>query len=47
MGDRRSGMILDEDFDVFEDQKAADEEMSKEALKGISKLTLFLDVFMF
>ena len=32
---RRSGMILDEYFDIFDDQKEEDEAMSKEALKGI------------
>ena len=35
---RRSGMILDEHFDVFDDQKADDEAMSKETLNGKSEM---------
>lgn len=31
---RRSGMLLNEDFNVFEDQNNVDEEMSKAALQG-------------
>ena len=33
---RRSGMLLDEEFNVFGEQKKADEEMSKDALEGIN-----------
>lgn len=31
---RRSGILLDEDFNVYDDQKENDEELSKAALAG-------------
>ena len=37
---RRSGMILDENFDIFDDQKEEDEAMSKEALQGIARFKI-------
>jgi len=32
---RRTGLLLGEDFNVYDDQKKEDDEMSKDALKGI------------
>lgn len=36
---RRSGMILNEDFNVFEDQKDADDELTRDALAGKTYLS--------
>lgn len=40
---RRSGMLLDSDFDVFGEQKQADEEMSKAAVQGTKHGLVFKD----
>ena len=42
---RRSGMLLDEDFNVYEDQKETDEELSKAALQGLLFIFLLLSRF--
>ena len=38
---RRSGILLDEDYNVYGDQKETDDELSKAALAGIVVITIF------
>ena len=41
---RRSGLLLGEDFNVYEDQRKQDEEMSKDALEGVYTKKIFYDL---
>ena len=38
---RRSGILLDEDYNVYGDQKETDDELSKAALDGMIGLFMF------
>ena len=42
---RRSGILLDEDHNVYGDQKETDDELSKAALAGVVVIKIFFTFF--
>ena len=44
---RRSGILLDEDYNVYGDQKETDDELSKAALDGMTGLIYVLKFLYF